>query len=184
MTYDKRFYGIYEGICTQNYDILLGFDSKYKIKVKVPQVLGNEETDWILPCLPVTDNSNHPDHQAHSINYIAGQFYGHDDHVYSGTTGSGGTDGHTHSFSFDLSHNNNHSADGNLYHPHVTTADTTLKWNDKVEKEVEQELEYLDGYSTPPEHTLHRTVPSVGQKVWIMFVAGDPNYPIWMGVGL
>ena len=36
-TYDKRFYGIYEGICTNNEDP----DEAYKIKLKVPQVLGD-----------------------------------------------------------------------------------------------------------------------------------------------
>jgi hypothetical protein len=33
-----------------------------------------------------------------------------------------------------------------------------------------------------PEHTFHRNLPVVGQKVWVMFVAGDPEFPVWIGV--
>jgi hypothetical protein len=33
-----------------------------------------------------------------------------------------------------------------------------------------------------PEHTFHRTVPTVNQLVWVMFIAGDPDYPVWIGV--
>ena len=27
-----------------------------------------------------------------------------------------------------------------------------------------------------------RAVPKVGAGVWVMFEAGDPDYPVWMGV--
>ena len=27
-------------------------------------------------------------------------------------------------------------------------------------------------------------LPAVGQHIWVMFIAGDPNYPVWMGVQL
>jgi hypothetical protein len=33
-----------------------------------------------------------------------------------------------------------------------------------------------------PEHTFHRTVPAINQLVWVMFIAGDPDYPVWIGV--
>ena len=33
-----------------------------------------------------------------------------------------------------------------------------------------------------PEHTFHRTFPAVAQLVWVMFIAGDPDYPVWIGV--
>ena len=29
---------------------------------------------------------------------------------------------------------------------------------------------------------LQDAVPKVGAQVWVMFVAGDINYPVWMGV--
>lgn len=35
---------------------------------------------------------------------------------------------------------------------------------------------------TTNEHTAHRIIPRVGQLVWVMFIAGDPNFPVWIGV--
>jgi hypothetical protein len=29
---------------------------------------------------------------------------------------------------------------------------------------------------------VHEIVPKVGQAVWIMFEAGDPDHPVWLGV--
>ena len=34
----------------------------------------------------------------------------------------------------------------------------------------------VDTVSTP------QTVPSTGAVVWVMFVGGDPNFPVWIGV--
>jgi hypothetical protein len=31
-------------------------------------------------------------------------------------------------------------------------------------------------------HSAHNSVPNVGQLVWVMFIAGDPNFPVWIGV--
>lgn len=78
MSFDKRFYGIYQGICIDNQDP----DSTYKIKLQVPQVLGQAVTNWAQPCRQ------------------------------PGTT----------------------------------------------------------------------NVPAVGDIVWVMFIAGDPNFPVWIGV--
>ena len=78
MEFDKRFYGIYQGVCIDNEDP----DSTYKIKLQVPQVLGTSVTEWAYPCLQ------------------------------PGASG----------------------------------------------------------------------VPDVGQVVWVMFIAGDPNFPVWIGV--
>jgi uncharacterized protein involved in type VI secretion and phage assembly len=86
MTYDKRFYGIYEGICTNSFDP----DNKNRIKLQVPQILGTAETDWAPACLAV-----------------------------------------------------------------VTTTIGTITFSN---------------------------TPYIGQKVWVMFIAGDPNFPVWVGV--
>jgi len=154
MNEDKRFYGLYEGVCADNQDP----DSLNKIKVQVPQILGEEITDWAKPCLPVTSNGNHPDHIDHLASEVAALLV---NHSLSVTSGSGGSPSHTHSVSATLSHTGNSNT---LSHPHTTSTDT------------------LDTNTESPQHTYHRTVPNIGQKVWVMFIAGDPNFPVWMGV--
>ena len=166
---DKRFYGIYRGVCMDNNDP----DNANKITLQVPQLFGTEITSWALPCTPVTDNANHPDHVAHLATEVAAMLNSHADHVVSGTTGTGpsypsGT--HTHTFTATVSHTNNHTGNTNtLKHPHQTSTDALDK--DGSESGL-----------TAAEHTYHRAVPNVGQQVWVMFVAGDPNFPVWMGV--
>lgn len=32
-------------------------------------------------------------------------------------------------------------------------------------------------------HTPHAKVPAIRQTVWVMFIGGDTNFPIWIGVG-
>jgi hypothetical protein len=78
MEFDKRFYGIYQGICIDNQDPEL----TYKIKLQVPQVLGDAITEWASPCLSPSSTN----------------------------------------------------------------------------------------------------VPNIGQIIWVMFIAGNPNFPVWMGV--
>jgi len=117
MNEDLRFYGIYEGICTNNQDP----ENKYKIKLQIPQVLGTAETDWAKPCLPVTDNTTHTNHT---------------DTYTTSSTSVGTYGGHTHTVTLNSA------------------------------------------------HSAHNAVPNIGQKVWVMFIAGDPNFPVWMGVEL
>lgn len=31
-------------------------------------------------------------------------------------------------------------------------------------------------------HTPHNKTPRLNQTVWVMFIGGDPNFPIWIGV--
>ncbi len=45
---ENRYYGKYRGFVTDNNDP----DGLGRIKAKVPQLLGNQETGWCLPCLP------------------------------------------------------------------------------------------------------------------------------------
>lgn len=164
----NQFFGIYRGICVGNDDP----DDKYRIKVKIPQILGEAISDWAYPCLPVTSNADHPDHLPHLASEVAALLTTHATHSshsvsVSGTTGSGGTPGHTHSFSATqtLTHSA-HAAhagnDGQLNHDHEDSTDP------------------LEVNGT--EHTPHRKVPDLNQGVWVMFEGGDPNFPIWMGV--
>lgn len=42
------YYGVYRGVCSTNADP----EKRKRIKAKVPQLLGDQETDWAWPCLP------------------------------------------------------------------------------------------------------------------------------------
>lgn len=161
---DKRFYGIYEAICVDNVDKT----HKNRIWIKIPQVSGSETT-LARPCLPVTDNANHPDHVAHTAAKVADLLVNHTDVITTSSVNDGGTgsSSHSHTVTLNAAHAGNSKT---LTHPHVTTVNTTNLWNDKFD------------VSTTTEHTPHRLVPNIGQKVWVMFIAGDPNFPIWMGV--
>lgn len=150
--YDKRFYGIYEGVCTNNSDP----ENKHRIKLLVPQVLGSNETNWVKACLPVTSNSEHPDHLDHTPTQISALLT-----TTSITIGSGL---------------------GSVTVPPLTVVPKTL--NGSLSHNHKISTDPLDVDITNPQHTKHRKVPNVGQKVWVMFTAGDPNFPVWMGVEL
>lgn len=179
MTFDKRFYGIYLGICVNNEDP----ENNQRIQLMVPQVLGQEITEWADPCMPVIFNADHPDHKKHLASEVAALLQAHADHPVSGTT-SGATvstfGSHTHTFSYTATHTNNHTgktpdSTNFLDHEHETTVDKDKKWN------ASSGTAFNDATDTK-EHTPHRGVPNLDQKVWVMFIAGDPNFPVWMGV--
>jgi len=176
MNEDKRFYGLYQGVCVDVEDP----DKESRIRLIVPQVLGQEVTEWARPCMPVLANSNHPDHKKHLAAEVAALLNAHGNHAVSvsGTTGGATVStfgSHTHTFSATqtLTHTENHTGNAlSLDHEHETTTDTDNRWNDDQET------------NTVPEHTPHRLVPKLDQKVWVMFEGGDPNFPVWMGVEL
>jgi hypothetical protein len=166
-----RFFGLYGAKVISISDPL----KKNRVQVQVFQTTGTQITGWAAPCLPITSNSNHPDHIAHTAAQVAALLSTHDTHSISvsGTTGAGGTQSHTHSFSASTTASHGaHSgvSGGKLEHPHKTVASTTEKWNDSQET------------NTTAEHSPHRLLPRVGQLVWVMFAAGDPEYPVWIGV--
>jgi hypothetical protein len=164
MTFDKRFYGIYLGICVNNDDP----EKNQRIQLIVPQVLGQETTQWADPCLPVIFNADHPDHIAHTAAQVAALLNNH-----SASTDMAGTGEFAHSHGVSVSSHSGNS--GTLVHPHKTNVDVSKKWNGS------SGTAFNDAADTK-EHTPHRGVPNLDQKVWVMFVAGDPNFPIWMGV--
>lgn len=163
MSSENMFYGVYRGVCVDNADPL----EKNRIKLKVPQILGQEISDWAWPCLPVTSNAEHPDHLPHLASEVAALLTTHTSHSVSvsGTTG-GASAGTAHSHTFSATQTLTHAAHaGNsleLTHEHEQL-DDILETNDT-------------------EHTLHRKVPNLEQGVWVMFEGGDPNFPVWMGV--
>ena len=165
MSSENMFYGLYRGICVDNADPL----EKNRIKVKIPQVLGQEISDWAWPCLPVTSNAEHPDHLPHLASEVAALLTTHASHSVSvsGTTGGATVStfgSHTHTF----------SATQTL--THAAHAGNSLELTHEHE-ELDDLLETND-----TEHTLHRKVPNLEQGVWVMFEGGDPNFPVWMGV--
>lgn len=157
-----RFFGLYEGTVVDINDPL----KKNRIKLSVT-VTGKEVTNWAKPLLPITTNSNHPDHQEHTAAQIAALLTTTSATV---TSASGGSPSHTHSVTVPALTVVAKAGAGTLKHPHKTTANTTKKWNDATD------------ISATEEHTLHRLLPKKGQKVWVMFVAGLANQPVWVGV--
>ena len=155
------YYGIYRGICKENED-----PENYKrIKLLVPQVLGNALSEWAWPCLPVTSNSNHPDHQEHTAAQIAAL-------LTTTAVNIAGTDsrGDSHTIAVPALTVVAKAGAGTLEHPKKTTADTDELWNDEQET------------NNTAEHSPHRLVPRIDQGVWVMFEGGDANFPVWIGV--
>lgn len=153
-------FGVYRGICKENED-----PENYKrIRLLVPQILGNGLSEWAWPCLPVTSNSNHPDHKKHLASEVANLLV---NHTATFTSSNGGSTPHTHTTAVTFSHTGNALE---LDHEHVTPANTEELWNDDQET------------NTTAEHTPHRLVPRIDQGVWVMFEGGDSNFPIWIGV--
>ena len=150
---DNAYYGIYRGVCKNVKDP----QKRNRIEVTVPQILGPEKRVWADPCLPVSSNTDHPDHLAHTAAQVAALLTSHS---ISGTTEPGGSPSHTHSFSATAAHSGN---SGKLTHSHGPVTDP------------------IDKLSSA-EHTPHHKIPKINQGVWVMFEGGDINFPVWMGV--
>jgi hypothetical protein len=187
----SRFFGIYSAKVEDVNDPL----KQNRIKVKVFQTTGQEVTGWARACLPITDSSYHPDHAPHTAVQIAAMLT---TTPVSVTDSRGDTEtvpaltivpkapgnqqlNHQHvitktktrtqgqskfvanepTSTTDSKENSLYTVASGLNAPGITTTDTSIK---------------------VPEHTFHRSYPVVGQMIWVMFVAGDPEYPVWIGV--
>jgi hypothetical protein len=151
-----RFFGLYEGTVVDINDPL----KKNRIKLSVT-ITGKETTNWARCLLPTTVNSNHPDHKEHLASEIAALLT---------TTPVSVTDSRGDTETVPALTVVAKSGAGTLKHPHKVVANTTKKWNDATD------------IGATEEHTLHRLLPKKGQKVWVMFVAGLANEPVWIGV--
>ena len=184
-----RFYGIYSGQVTGVNDPL----KQNRIQVLVHGPTGVESHNWAPACSPMTSSSYHPDHQPHTASQIAALL------TTTAATVSGGGGGTVPALTVVAK-----SGGGQLNHPHNTVKTMTTK-NVIVSSPTSTTDTFPvttytndSGLSAPgttsaqtklthpdlakPEHTLHRTVPAVNQLVWVMFIAGDPDYPVWIGV--
>lgn len=153
-----RFYGIYSAKVVNVDDPL----NKGRIQVIVTQTTGTAITGWASACLPITSNANHPDHEEHTASQIAALLT-----TQSTTT----ADAQTGSITIPALTVVAKSGAGTLSHPHKTTPNSDQKWNDSQEVT-----------SPAYEHSPHRVIARKNQLVWVMFAAGDPEYPVWIGV--
>jgi ketosteroid isomerase-like protein len=158
-----RFYGIYEGIVKEINDPL----KKGRIKVQVT-VTGQEVSGWARAVLPITHNANHPDHQEHTAAQIAALLT---------TTSISITDSRGDSATVPALTVVAKGGAGTLKHPHKIVVNAIKKWNGSDAKTA-----MFNDATNTDEHTPHRYVPNKGQRVWIMFVAGLLEEPVWIGV--
>ena len=181
-----RFYGIYSGQVTSFDDPL----KQNRIKVLVHGPTGVESHNWAPSCSPITSTSYHPDHQPHTAAQIAALLT---------TTATTAADPQGGSVTIPALTVVAKPGGGQLNHPHTTTKTMTNKnvivssptaTTDTLEASIYTTASGLSAPGTTssstsnkvPEHTFHRTVPVINQLVWVMFIAGDPDYPVWIGV--
>jgi len=181
-----RFYGLYSGQVTSVKDPL----KKNRIQVLVYGPTGLESHNWAPACLPITSSSYHPDHQPHTASQIAALLT---------TTATTASDPQGGSVTIPALTVVAKSGGGQLNHPHVTTktmvTDNVVTSSPTATTDTLETSTYTtaSGLSAPgttssstslktPEHTFHRTFPAINQLVWVMFIAGDPDYPVWIGV--
>jgi hypothetical protein len=151
-----RFFGVYEGTVISINDPL----SKKRIQLSVT-ITGSQVTGWARACLPPISIADHPDHAEHTAAQIA---------TLLTTTPVSVTDSRGDTETVPALTVVAKSGAGTLKHPHKTVANTAKKWNDAID------------IVTTEEHTPHRLLPKVGDKVWVMFIAGIPEEPVWIGV--
>jgi hypothetical protein len=187
-----RFYGIYSGKVTSVSDPL----KKNRIQVLVYGPTGVESHNWAQACLPITDSSYHPDHLPHTASQVAAMLTTTSTTV---TSGSSSPSSHTHSVTIPALTVVAKNSAMQLNHAHTTTKTMVTKGivgaspTSTTDTQETSTYTSASGLSAPgttssstslktPEHTFHRTIPAINQLVWVMFIAGDPDYPVWIGV--
>jgi hypothetical protein len=235
MSFDKRFYGIYQGLVVDNQDP----DNRGRITVQVPQVTGSAVTDWVDICSTGVGTSTKGSvygafsdyttqtiaantaqamqigtvDEANGVSIVdgskitfaysgtyniqwSGQFQNTDTQIHDvsvwmrkngvdivGSTGvfsvpntHGGVHGHTlagWTFVFTL--------DANDYYEFWWSTDdvkVTLQQYPISAAPVRPSTASLVVTATP----IGNITPAINDAVWIMYIAGDPNFPVWMGV--
>ena len=141
---------------------------------------GGAISNWAKACLPISSNSYHPDHQPHTAAQIASLL----------TTAPTGAVpaltvvpisrqlNHTHVSTHSKVAPINASTDPRTSVIEVASPVAALETDTSV---------YTGGMTAPdggvvPEHSFHRNIPAIKQLVWVMFEAGDPEFPVWIGV--
>jgi hypothetical protein len=235
MSFDKRFYGIYQGIVIDNQDP----EGRGRVTIQVPQVTGQAVTDWVDVCgnggglatskpvygafsdyttqtttantakvinIGTTDESNGVSIVGGSKITFAyagtyniqwsGQFQNTDTQVHDasiwmrkngvdmvGSTGlisipttHGGVHGHTlagWNFVFTVAANDYYE-----FWWSTDDAKVTIEAYPAATAPIRPSTASLIVTATP----VGNISPLVGDAVWVMYIAGDPNFPVWMGV--
>lgn len=203
-----RFYGIYSGIVAPGVDPL----KKNRVLLQISMPTGTAVTNWAEACLPVASNSYHPDHLPHTAAQVANLLTTEATTVTSGSASSGNVHTHSVTIPAltvvakpgggQLNHAHRSTVTNNTVKRMVDASGKSyvVKNEPTSKTDVNEKGLYTtdSGLSAPgttasqtkstnpelavPEHTFHRNLPVVGQKVWVMFVAGDPDFPVWIGV--
>jgi hypothetical protein len=231
MSFDKRFYGIYQGLVIDNQDP----EGRGRITVQVPQVTGQAVTDWVDVCgngggiatsksvygsffdttTQTLSAANTPkvitlNTTVENNGVTVGSPTSRIVFAYSGTyniqfsaqVSTSGTATATfwirkNGVDIDWSSGQVDTSNQNHYVLPAWNYVLTLSANDYIE------LVWMSDHSTstllaqaattspvsPGIPSLIVTAtpvgnipPTIGDAVWIMYIAGDPNFPVWMGV--
>jgi hypothetical protein len=189
-----RMPGIYSATVIDNQDPL----KRGALKLQIHQTTSTQITNWVPGCFPVTDTSYHPDHNPHLASDIANML------TTQSTTATDPQGGSVTVPALTVVAKN---ASYQLNHAHVSSIKNMLKTSAQNIKTITTTTQtatdllessaYANGTTAPnqagtvssnitnsttPEHTFHRTIPAIGQLIWFMFIGGDPDKPVWMGV--
>jgi hypothetical protein len=231
MSYDKRYYGIYEGF-VQDFD---DPENNGRVRLTVPQVTGEVEwTGWApnagggglsqssIPYGTFTTSANQTVTAANTATIVNSSFVAQDANkmfldngkIYVEETGD-----YFLMFSaiFTKSNANTTTADLWLRKNGVNIPDSNtrvsvagnngetimvanfildLEYNDYIElvfssPDANTKLTYYAASSSPTRpavpgiiatlHLIGKYLPKPNQKVWVMYIGGDPNFPVWIG---
>lgn len=231
MSFDKRFYGIYQGICIDgNDDEGLG-----RIKLKVPQVLGDAVTDWVPAVGGAISQTKYPygtfsstasqtvsganaatvitfDTEEDSnnmslanssrltVNETGDYFFQFSAQFYKSGGSSAvqgdvwlrknGVDLPRTNSRFTLQGNPNELLLSLSYILDLDAGDYVQVVFSSADAGVQ--IVALGAQTSPTRPALPSIIatlnlvgkfkPQAGAPVWVSFIAGDPNFPVWMGV--
>jgi hypothetical protein len=231
MSFDKRFYGIYQGLVVDNQDP----EGRGRVTVQVPQVTGQAVTDWVDVCntgggiytsKPVYgsffDTTTQTLSAANTPKTITLNTTDESNGVTIGSPTSRIVFNYagTYNVQFSAQVANNGTATANFWlrkngtnltwtNGLVTTSNQnhhvlpawnyvlTLSANDYLEfvwmsNDAANTLEATAATTSPAAPAIASMIvtatpvgnisPNPGDAVWIMYIAGDPNFPVWMGV--
>ena len=228
MTEDKRFYGVYEGICIDSNDP----DGLGRIKLQVPQVTGLEVSDWSRPINGAISQVRFPYGTFHTTanqtvsgantanivnNWVAddtNKTYLSGTKIYVEETGD-----YLLLFSAVISKSAANAQDAYIWvrkngtdvpnsNTVVTLAGSSadsvvtvsfildLSAGDYIELvfggvSSTTQLVYQAAASSPTRpacpgviatlNLVSKYVPQPQAPIWVLFIGGDPNFPVWMG---